>query len=145
MSLETFAPTPRTVTLNDGRRVDILPLRLRQMPAFTRAAKPVAGLLFIADYFTLLEEHPEVASDIIQTYLGWDAEVVGALFQDETVRLISAIYEVNGDFFIQRLRPAMTQATEGAAAQIAKLGILAGPQPLPGSGSTGSASTPAST
>lgn len=132
--LETFAPVPRIVTLNDGTELQVLPLRLGRMPAFTKAVKPIAGSLFVADYFTILEEHPQAAIDTICA-AGFAPAMAQALYQDETVRLLSAIYEVNGDFFIQRLRPAMTQAAEAAKATVAKMAALTGEAPSPSSSS----------
>lgn len=145
MSLEVFAPTPLTVTLNDGREVAILPLKLGQLPAFTKAAKAPAPYLFAADYLTILEAHPADAIEMIRIAAPLSAEAVEGLWQDEVVRLLSAIYEVNQGFFIQRLRPEMTQALTTAKARIATLAALAGVPSSPGSGSTGSALPTAST
>ena len=143
MSLETFAPVPQVVTLNDGRSVALLPLRLGQMPAVTRAAKPMGGLLLTADYLTVLDDHPQDTIDLIRAATTLTAEAVDALFQDEVVRLLSAIQEVNQDFFIQRLRQEMTQAATSATARIKELASLAGVSSSPGSGRTATTLPPA--
>ena len=141
--LDIFAPVPRVVTLNDGTTIDILPLRLGQMPAFIKASNLIAGSLFVADYFTILEQQPQAAIDMICA-AGFNRDLVGKLWQDETVALLSAIYEVNGDFFIQRLRPAMTKAAAGARAAIEMMATAAMPPSLPTSDSADATSGPAS-
>lgn len=132
-TLETFAPIPRIVTLNNGQRIEILPLRLGQMPAFTQAVMPITGSLFLADYFTILEEHPAAALNMLVAAC-MTREQAEQVFQDETVALLAAIYEVNSDFFIQRLRPAMTRAAAGAQAVITALMTVGAPSSpgLPG-------------
>ena len=129
--LETWAPVPRRVTLSDGTSVDVLPLRLGQLPRFNKAVAPIARHLFAADYITILEEAPEAAIETLRAY-GLVEATVEAMFQDDVVNLLSAIYEANGDFFIRRLRPAMTRATKGALTQIAKMKTLVGERPSPG-------------
>jgi hypothetical protein len=143
MSLETFAPTPRIVVLNDGRQVSVLPLRLGQMPAFTAAAKAAAPSLFVADYMTILEQHPADAMTMIAVATALSPAETEALWQDETVALLSTIYEVNSDFFIQRLRPAMTKAAGDASARIKMMTDLLGAMSLPGSDSLATTSPPA--
>lgn len=140
MTLETFAPTPRIVVLNDGRQVPILPLRLGQMPAFTVAAKAAAPSLFSADYLTILEDHPTDAMAMIGIVTDLSPGDIAALWQDETVALLSTIYEVNSDFFIQRLRPAMTKAAGDASARIKMMAALIGATSLPASASSATAS-----
>ena len=142
MSLDVFAPVPHVVTLNDGREVALMPLRLGQMPAVTNAAKPMGGLL-LADFLTILDDHAEAAADLIRAAAPLDAGAVAALYQDEVVRLLSAIQEVNQNFFIQRLRPEMTQAALSATTRMKTLAALAGVSSLPGSGSTATTSPPA--
>lgn len=143
MSLETFAPVPHVVTLNDGREVALLPLRLGQMPAVTKAAKPMGGLLLVADFLTILDDHAEAAADLIRAATPLDGGAVAALYQDEVVRLLTAIQEVNQSFFIQRLRPEMTQAALSATTRMKTLAALAGVSSLPGSGSTATTLPPA--
>lgn len=145
MSLDVFAPVPHVVTLNDGRQVPLMPLRLAQMPAVTKAAKPMGGLLLVADFLTILDDHAQNAADLLQAATPLTAAEVAGLYQDEVVRLLSAVQEVNQNFFIQRLRPEMTQAATSATARMKTLAALAGASSLPGSGSTDTTSPPAST
>ncbi len=145
MTLETFAPTPRKIAIA-GRTVSILPLTLGRMPAFSAAVKTVGGLLFVADYLTLLSEHSEDAARVI--IAGSDvtpAEAEG-LDAEQAVELLAAIYEVNADFFISRLRPAMTRAAEAATSRIKAVAptMLTGATSSPGLSSADTPSTPAS-
>lgn len=126
MSLDVFVPQPRTVTLNDGREIGVLPLRLGQVPAFVKASKAVAPYLFVADYMVVLNDHPQDAAEMIVVATALSADQAADLWQDEAVRLLTAIYEVNADFFVQRLRPAMTAAAGEAAQRIATLKALLG-------------------
>lgn len=143
MSLEAFAPTPAIVTLNDGSEVALLPLRLGQMPAFGAASKPVAQAMFTADYLTILDQHPQACIDMIKAVAPMMPAAIAGLYQDEVVRLVSAIFEVNQSFFIDRLRPEMTQAVQTAQTRITTLAALIGLPFSPGSSSTDTTSPPA--
>ena len=141
--LETFAPIARTVVLADGSRLEVLPLRLGQLPAFTKACGPITGSLYVADYFSILEQQPEAAIETICA-AGFKRELVTGLYQDETVALLAAIYEVNGDFFIQRLRPAMTKAAAGAKGMMTAMQEAVTAPSSPSSQATATTSGPAS-
>lgn len=129
MTLETFAPIARGVPIT-GREVKVLPLKLGQMPAMSRAAKPIYGLLFVADFMAILGEHADAAMATICAATDVTEAEAASLDQAQAVELLSAIFEVNADFFIRRLRPAMTAAATAASDRI-KMLAPAGPPSSP--------------
>jgi len=129
MTLQTFAPVPRAVPIN-GREVKVLPLKLGQMPAMSHAAKPIYGLLFVADFMAILGEHADAAMATICAATDVSQTEAAELDQAQAVELLSAIFEVNADFFIRRLRPAMTAAVTAASDRIKAL-TPAGPPSSP--------------
>ena len=113
MGGDTFAalpPVPVTLVIG-GERLDLTPLKVGDVPAFARAVQPVAASLSASpDWLALLAEHGEAVIDAIAIASRRPPEWVTNLALDDAVRLAEAVFEVNADFFIQRVLPSLTEA-----------------------------------
>ena len=113
MRSDTFAalpPVPVTLVIG-GERLDLTPLKVGDVPAFARAVQPVAASLSASpDWLALLAEHGEAVIDAVAIASRRPPEWVTNLALDDAVRLPEAVFEVNADFFIQRVLPSLTEA-----------------------------------
>ena len=133
MLTDAFAalpPVPTTVEIG-GERLDITPLKVGEIPLFARAVQPVAENLSASpDWLALLAWQGEAIIDALSIAARRPRDWVANLDPDEAVRLAEAVFEVNADFFIRRLRPVVT----AASARIANLLSAALPGQTPSSG-----------
>ena len=110
---DTFAalpPVPVTLVIG-GERLDLTPLKVGDVPAFARAVQPVAASLSASpDWLALLAEHGEAVIDAVAIASRRPPEWVTNLALDDAVHLAEAVFEVNADFFIQRVLPSLTEA-----------------------------------
>ena len=110
---DTFAalpPVPVTLVVG-GERLELTPLKVGDVPVFARAVQPVAASLSASpDWLALLAEHGEAVIDAVAIASRRPPEWVTNLALDDAVRLAEAVFEVNADFFIQRVLPSLTEA-----------------------------------
>lgn len=110
---DTFAalpPVPVTLVIG-GERLELTPLKVGDVPAFARAVQPVAASLSASpDWLALLAEHGEAVIEAVAIASRRPPEWVTNLELDDAVRLAEAVFEVNADFFIQRVLPSLTEA-----------------------------------
>ena len=110
---DTFAalpPVPVTLVIG-GERLELTPLKVGDVPAFARAVQPLAASLSASpDWLALLAEHGEAVIDAVAIASRRPPEWVTNLALDDAVRLAEAVFEVNADFFIQRVLPSLTEA-----------------------------------
>ena len=113
MMSDTFAalpPVPVTLVIG-GERLELTPLKVGDVPAFARAVQSVAASLSASpDWLALLAEHGEAVIDAVAIASRRPPEWVTNLALDDAVRLAEAVFEVNADFFIQRVLPSLTEA-----------------------------------
>lgn len=103
-------PVPVSLVIG-GERVDLTPLKVGDVPAFARAVQPVAASLSASpDWLALLALHGEAVIDAVAIASRRPSEWVTSLALDDAVRLAEAVFEVNADFFIQRVLPSLTEA-----------------------------------
>lgn len=116
MSLETYVYAASLVEAG-GKHVAVSPLRVRQIPAFTRAISPIMGPLLAGDMLAAVSVGGEDLVRAIAIATGESEEWLGDLLPDEFIQLAAAVVEVNADFFVHRLAP--TLSTAGARAMSA--------------------------
>jgi len=113
MTGDTFAalpPVPVTLVIG-GERLELTPIKVGEVPAFAKAVQPVAlSLSASPDWLALLAEHGEAVIEAVAIASRRPPEWVRGLELDEAVRLAEAVFEVNADFFIQRVLPSLTEA-----------------------------------
>lgn len=97
-----------------GGIVLVVPLTVGQLPAFARAIRPLAPTLQSggADWLDLLAEHGEAMIESVGIGTGLTPADLHGLPPDEFVALAAAVMEVNMDFFVRRLAPAVSAVAE---------------------------------
>ncbi len=139
MGLDTYIPEVRHPLIG-GKSVTVAPLRVRQIPPFLRAAGPALSGLFAGDLAGALATHGEALIEAVAVATGEPAEWLGELEADEFLRLAVEVVEVNADFFVRRVSPALeTTVTRLTAA------MTPGATPSPSSSPAASRGATAST
>lgn len=133
--LATFFPEPRTEVIA-GKTLTIPSLKVRQLAPFGKAADPFMPLVLTGDYLAAVTHHTDAVCEAVSIATGADKAWLGDLDPDEMLRLMAAVFEVNLDFFAQRLLP---QKAALQARMIEMLTRLAGEPALPGSSGTATA------
>jgi hypothetical protein len=135
--LDILVPAPAVVEI-DGELLEITPLRVGELSAMLRAVGPFAEeLIGEPDFLRLLTEHGEAVIEAVAVAARRPKEWVDRLLVDEAIRLATVVFEVNADFFVQRVVPAV----QAAAARLNK--APAGAMPSSGSSASDTA-TPTS-
>ena len=105
---------PETLELDiAGEHIEVTPLRLGEFPTMLKAVRPFAAQLEAApDWLSLLAEHGEALLDSLSIACRRPREWVDGLALDEALKLAAAVFEVNADFFVQRVAPNVTELAE---------------------------------
>lgn len=119
--LETMIPRPVALDVA-GKKLEILPIKVGKLPAFIRAVAPFIAVFgqrrTEIDFVALLGEHGDAVLDACAIGAGVDRAWIDELDAAQLVRVAQAVVEVNMDFFIRNLTPAISQATAGVGAMI---------------------------
>ena len=102
--LTTFFPDPRTEVIG-GKTLSIPNLKVRQLAPFGKAADPFMPMVLTGDYLAAVTHHTDAVCQAVSIVTGADPDWLGDLDPDEMLRLVAAVFEVNLDFFAQRLLP----------------------------------------
>lgn len=129
MRVDAFAalpPVPETVTIG-GETLGLMPLKVGELPAFARAVQPMVQRLSASpDWLALMADDGEAVIEAVSIASRRPLEWVAGLDLDDAVRLAQAVFEVNADFFVRRLMPAI----DAAAARIGqRTRVTPGPTP----------------
>jgi hypothetical protein len=123
--LDVLAPPSQELTLA-RKVVTITPLVVGELPAMLRAVQPFAReLAGEPDWLALLGEQGDGVLAALALGSRQPREWVDALPLDEALTLAAAVFEVNADFFVQRLAPRIGDLAQGLS------GRLAGAMPSP--------------
>lgn len=102
-------PVPESLVIG-GETLDIMPLKVGELPAFARAVRPLAGRLGPdPDWLRLLSDDGESVILALAIACRRPPEWVAGLALDDAIRLAEAVFGANADFFIRRVLPAITQ------------------------------------
>ncbi|MDP2431462.1 MAG: hypothetical protein Q8O33_05475 [Pseudomonadota bacterium] len=122
MTLDTFVPEPAVIEI-DGEPVEITPLKIGELPVFIRAIRPFAQhLTQDVDWLALFGERGEDLVSALAVAVRKPPEWVAARELDEAIRLSEAVFEVNADFFIQRLAPILARVATRVETVVATAG-----------------------
>lgn len=136
--LERLSGGPARVLEVRGQRYEVRPITVRQVPAFTRAALPLfaglgqslgagaeEGAGGFAERLAALAVDPERLLALWEPLLATvqigaqlEREQIEALELDELLALIGAVCEVNADFFVRRLLPAVLSGLQRLTATL---------------------------
>lgn len=99
-------PTPVVVGLG-GRKVEVLPLRIENLVRFSRAIRPALPKLMTGQLQLAAEDHFEDLRAALAIATDATPEEISNAWGDEFVDLLGAVMQVNLDFFVNRLAPAL--------------------------------------
>lgn len=137
-SLETYVPLPRQIEVG-GKSVGIMPLRVRQIPAFVREIGPAGSLLMAGRVADAVALHGDGIAAAMAVATGEDEAWIGELFADAFLDLVAAVVEVNGDFFARRVAPRIAEMQARAEAAMATRAATPGAMSSPSSSGTATA------
>lgn len=125
---DAFPPTPQSLEIA-GVELTITPIRVGEIPALLAAVRPFAHRLVDGepDWLELLADHGEALIKAIAVASRQPQDWVAALTMDDAIRLATTLFEVNADFFVQRVVPTIQHAAARINAQMG--GPLAGLTP----------------
>lgn len=114
MSLDSLIDKSVVVSINQ-EDIPIMPLIVREIPAFAEQIGPIIGLLKAEniDYIGLITNHYPNVAIAVSIAARHDREWVESLGVDDLVKLIMAIMEVNFDFLANQILPAFMQGLRG--------------------------------
>ncbi|MDE1998671.1 MAG: hypothetical protein KGI52_07075 [Burkholderiales bacterium] len=123
--LAAFPPVPRTVQVA-GAQISLTPLRVGQLPTVLHTLKRIEPALRQTpiDWLALLAEHGDALLALVAVAAGRERAWVEQLALDDFGVLARAVWEVNLDFFAQRLAPLLNAPATTAPT---------GPSPSPSS------------
>lgn len=114
---QTFPPSPRVVTVA-GTAVELTPIRLGELPRILAAVRPIAADLSAGpDWLDLLARHGDAVLDLLAITTRRERAWVDDLSLEDAVTLAAAVFELNADFFVGRVVPAI----QGAAQRLAPM------------------------
>lgn len=130
MDAQTFAalpPVPEQLLIG-GETIDLVPLKVGELPIFARAVRPIASKIGPApDWLSLLAEDGDAVLLALSIACRRPQEWVSSLALDDAIRLAEAVFEVNADFFIRHVVPEIMRVSQSIGAR------FNGPIPSPGS------------
>lgn len=109
--LNTLVPPATTITVG-GESLSITPLRIGELPAFTRAIAPAIAEFRRdgVDWLALFGLHGEAMLSALAVATRKPREWIEQLAADEAILLATTIIEVNSDFFARRVLPKVEAA-----------------------------------
>ncbi len=99
-----------------GRELAIASVPVRDLQAFLAALEPVARELMAGDILPAIVRHTDAVITATAIGAGVERQWLEAQDAEALVLLAGAVIEVNADFFVQRLVPALTMAAQALAA-----------------------------
>jgi len=105
-----------------GQVLRIAPVTIGRLPEFLAAVKPVARELAEGDILDALARNADSVINAITIGAGCDRDWLDEQEPDALVALGSAVIEVNADFFVERLLPALEAATRRVNALLDQAG-----------------------
>lgn len=118
--LDTLEPAGSSVGYN-GKRLDLKPVKVGQVPALVRTARPVIDAVLSLEslpddgangdmvtlVMDLIAEHGDAVFEAASLMSGLPVDELRDGDIDEFIQLAQALFEVNRDFFAQRLAPLL--------------------------------------
>jgi hypothetical protein len=128
---QTFPPAPRVVTVA-GTALELTPIRLGELPRLLAAVRPLAADLSAEpDWLDLLARHGEAVLELLAITTRRERAWINDLSLEDAVQLAAAVFEVNADFFVGRVVPAIQGAAQRLAPILSQIQGAAGMRPSP--------------
>lgn len=129
--LRDLCAEPQVYVTAGGERVEVAPLKVRQLGAFARAVSPLLDDLAAVGLATAGEQSGAFGSAVVRradevaqavsAATARSAEWVGEQAIDDLVGLAALVVEVNADFFVRRLLPKLEAALPAVTGRILAL------------------------
>lgn len=115
-TFEALPPTPQKLVVG-GQTLEIVPLKVGELPGFARAIRPMADQLINQgpkepDWLQLLCDHGDALVQALSIATRMPVPWVRDLAPDDAIDVAEAVFAANADFFIQRVVPRITQAAQ---------------------------------
>lgn len=124
---QTFPPTSVAVQLSCGA-LELTPVRLGELPRLLAVVRPFADAISAEpDWLALLGAHGDGVLELLAITTRKDRTWVNDLSLDDAVQLAASVFEVNADFFVQRVVPGITRSADKLAPLISRLGTTPSP------------------
>ena len=128
---KTFPPAPVVVTLS-GIALELTPIRLGELPRLLAVVRPLADdITGDPDWIALLGLHGDSVLDLLAITTRRERAWVNDLSLEDAVLLAAAVFEVNADFFVAHVVPAIQGAAQRLAPTLRSLTKSDGTQPSP--------------
>ncbi|NCP64099.1 MAG: hypothetical protein GW836_05515 [Paraglaciecola sp.] len=116
---DAFGAQPTDLTIANETLV-ISPIRVGEIPKILSAIKPFSEQLMAdqIDWLGIITQHGDSLLAAIAIAARKPQDWVEALSLDDAITLATALFEVNADFFVQRVVPTLQQASGRINAQI---------------------------
>lgn len=95
--------------------IDITPVPVSCLPAFMRAIEPIVREIAAGDILSALMRHTDAVISATAIGARVDRDWLGQQTPDVLVELAARVMEVNADFFVRRVLPAINAAAERLA------------------------------
>jgi len=128
---QTFPPVPKVLTVA-GLTLELTPVRLGELPRLLAVVRPIAAdlsadLSAAPDWLDLLARHGEAVLELLAITTRRERAWINDLSLEDAVQLAAAMFEVNADFFVGRVAPAIQDAARQLAPLIDRLGTAPSP------------------
>lgn len=115
--LATLQPLTKSVHIaSQNETIEVKPLKFKQLLKALQLLNVMAGSVNYEvderNFIYLIAEHPDEIIDFLVLALGKDREYFDNIESDEGVELAVAVWQVNQDFFVQKLAPKL-KAVQG--------------------------------
>ncbi len=124
--LASLSPQAKRVTVA-GRDFDLSPVRMGQLAAFSEAVMPVVPLVLAGRVLEAATGHYEGMKAALAIAAKAEPDWLDNLAPDDFLRLVAAVVEVNGDFFVRRLTPLILVMQAQMQAAVERLGPPSSP------------------
>jgi len=128
---KTFPTAPVVVTLS-GTALELTPIRLGELPRLLAVVRPLAEEIAIdPDWMALLGRHGDAVLDLLAITTRRERAWINDLSLEDAIQLAAAVFEVNADFFVAHVVPAVRGAAPRRAPTVRSLTNSAGAVPSP--------------
>ena len=128
---KTFPPAPVVVTLS-GIALELTPIRLGELPRLLAVVRPLADdITGDPEWIALLGRHGDSVLDLLALTTRRERVWVNDLSLEDAVLLAAAVFEVNADFFVAHVVPAIQGAAQRLAPTLRSLTKSDGTPPSP--------------
>ncbi|MDG9670883.1 hypothetical protein ONV78_24300 [Hahella sp. CR1] len=114
---DVLAPPAHTLDIAE-ETLTLSPLTLGELPALIRAVRPfIAQLGSEPDWLALFCDHADSLLTALAIASRQPVTWVEALALDDALKLATALFEANADFFMQRVAPGFDRLAQRLAAR----------------------------